>query len=94
MEELDVSAPRRRQLESLIRRPFKQRSVIVRPRETFKVINDEADNRFLEVAVAGRAEYLVTNNRRHFQDAGVSYFRGVRVVSIGEFLKIAGVIVE
>lgn len=94
LAELDVSKPRRQQINSLIRRPLKQRSII---------------DRFLEVAVAGRAQHLVTNNRKHFsdrgkrslwlrtnptQDAGLRNFRGVHIVSIGEFLKLADVVKE
>jgi hypothetical protein len=40
--------------------------------------------------MTGRAEYLVTNNKRHFQDAGVVEFRGVRIVKISEFIDLMG----
>jgi len=39
---------------------------IVRPYRELKVTRDPADNRFLECAEAGKADYLVTGNKRHF----------------------------
>lgn len=94
LRELDISRPQRQRIDSLIRRPLKRRSILVKPQERFTIIEDDADNRFLEAAVTGKAQYLVTNNRKHFQDAGVRSFRGVQVISISEFLKIAGIITE
>lgn len=88
LKELGIKKARRQRVESLIRRPHRRRSIVVTPRERFDLVPHEPDNRFLEAAVAGRAAYLVTNNRKHFQDAGVTEFRGVRVVSISEFLDI------
>lgn len=90
MDELGVSRTQQQRLESLIRSRDRRRSVIVAPRERLTVIQDEPDNRFLEAAVAGRAAYLVTNNKRHFQDAGIVEFRGIRVVRISEFVDLMG----
>jgi putative PIN family toxin of toxin-antitoxin system len=90
MDELGVGRVHQQRLESLIRSKDRRRSVIVAPRERLAVIQDEPDNRFLEAAVAGRAEYLVTNNKRHFQDAGIVEFRGVRIVRINEFIDLMG----
>lgn len=44
---------------------------------------DPDDEAFLEVAIAGGAEYLITGNRVHFPD---SLCRGATVVSPAEFL--------
>jgi uncharacterized protein len=38
----------------------------VSPTRTLAASPDESDNRFLECASAGRADYLVTGNKRHF----------------------------
>lgn len=38
----------------------------VEPTETLAVSADEADNRFLECAKAGGADYIVTGNQQHF----------------------------
>jgi putative PIN family toxin of toxin-antitoxin system len=38
----------------------------VRPKLTLTVSPDESDNRFLECAQSGEADYLVTGNPKHF----------------------------
>lgn len=88
LAELGIAKPHRQRIDSLIRRPKRRRSIIVTPRRRLAVAPHEPDNRFLEVAVEGRAGYLVTNNKQHFQDAGITKFRGVHIVSISEFLKL------
>ena len=45
---------------------------------------DPSDAKFVECALAGGADYLVTGNLRHFPAEAC---RGVRVVSPGEFLR-------
>lgn len=39
---------------------------MVNPRREVTAARDPDDNRFLECAEAGRADYLVTGNKRHF----------------------------
>jgi predicted nucleic acid-binding protein len=53
---------------------------------TATAIEHEPDNRFLEVALAAQADYLVTVNtaRGHFDRKS---YENVRVVTPGEFLK-------
>ena len=92
LAELGIAKSYRQRVESLIRRPKKRRSIIVAPRQRLTVVPHEPDNRFLEAAVEGRAAYLVTNNKQHFQDAGLTEFHGVHIVSIGEFLEIMGLL--
>lgn len=48
---------------------------------------DESDNRFLECAEAAEADYLVTDNKRHFPDR----WKGTRIVNARELLDILGV---
>jgi len=49
-------------------------------------LSDEADNHLIELAVAGGAGMIVTNNRRDFVQAELR-FPGIRVVSPGEMLR-------
>lgn len=56
----------------------------VEPQESVRVASDSDDNRFLDCAVAGRVDFLVTGNRRHFPKT----FRGIRVVSPRLFFEI------
>lgn len=86
--ELGIAKSHHQRIESLIRRPKKRRSIIVMPRQRLAIVPHEPDNRFLEAAVEGRANYLVTNNKQHFQDAGITEFHGVHVLSISEFLEL------
>ena len=39
---------------------------IVKPTQSLSVATDPADNKFLECAETGEADYLVTGNKRHF----------------------------
>nr|VFJ68998.1 MAG: putative toxin-antitoxin system toxin component, PIN family [Candidatus Kentron sp. FW] len=57
----------------------------VQPEFRLNACSDESDNRFLECAVAGNADYLVTKNIRHFPPGK---YRNVKIVRIGNFLKV------
>ena len=46
---------------------------------------DESDRMFLEVAMDGRADFLITGNAKHFPRSSV---RGPRIVSPADFLKV------
>lgn len=41
-------------------------SVLVNPQRTLSISRDESDNRFYECAEAGKADYIVTGNTKHF----------------------------
>jgi predicted nucleic acid-binding protein len=45
---------------------------------------DPDDEPFLEVAIAGRVEAIVTGNKRHFPKKD---YKGVRILSPAEFLE-------
>lgn len=49
-----------------------------------KSLPDPGDNVFLEVALAGKADFLITGNTRHFP---VNLRVGIQVLSPREFLK-------
>lgn len=52
---------------------------------------DPSDNRFLECAVAGHADYLVTKNIRHFPQ---KTYEDVKIVRIRKFLSVLETIAE
>ena len=62
-----------------------ERSVWVDPSSNLNVCKQEDDNRFLEAAVEGGAEYLITKNTRHFPH---KEFEGVRIVKVGGFFRV------
>jgi putative PIN family toxin of toxin-antitoxin system len=62
--------------------------VTVRVRLRLSVVRrDPEDNKFLECAVAGRAEYLVTGDQI-LRELGS--YRGVTILTVGEFLERTG----
>jgi putative PIN family toxin of toxin-antitoxin system len=69
-----------RELLSLLR----YESLLIAPAESLDVRPDDADNRYIECAVAGGADYLVTGDKRHLLP--ISAYRGSRIVSPAIFL--------
>jgi uncharacterized protein len=57
-------------------------SELVDPQQRLTLSSDEEDNRFLECAQVGKADFLVTGNRKHFPDR----IDDTRIVSPREFL--------
>lgn len=49
-------------------------------------LKDEADNHVLELAIAGGADYIVTNNKRDFKGAELN-FPHLKIASASEFLR-------
>jgi len=58
-------------------------ALTVRPRQKLRVVKDDPDNRVLECALAGRADAIVTGDSALL---GLGEFRGVRVISLREYL--------
>ena len=58
---------------------------VIKSKTTVNIIEDPADNKFLECALSGKADYLVTGNTRHFP---FGEFRGIKIVSPKEFWEI------
>jgi len=52
--------------------------------EAIRASQDKSDNRFLEAAVAGKADYVVSNDR-HLLDLGE--YGGVRIIRPGAFMR-------
>jgi putative PIN family toxin of toxin-antitoxin system len=57
----------------------------IEPKIQLHECSDISDNRFLECAVAGKADYLVTKNIRHFPPKEYS---GVKIVRVRNFLEV------
>lgn len=56
---------------------------VVEPATRLEVLEDEADNRILECAVAGEAELVVTGDKRML---ALRSYEEIRIVSVGEYL--------
>lgn len=50
------------------------------------IVQHEADHRILECAVATRADYLITGDKRHLQP--LKHFRGISILSPRAFLNL------
>jgi len=80
----DWLIPRSKQLEKEhILHILRFHSAWITPDIQLHVCSDLSDNRFLECAVAGHADYLVTKNIRHFP---TNKYEQVKIVRIKEFL--------
>jgi putative PIN family toxin of toxin-antitoxin system len=64
---------------------IRRTAVMVTPKHRVTVSPDEPDNRFLECAQAVHADYLVTNNTRHFPAVE---FDGARIVTPVIFVRV------
>ncbi len=60
------------------------RAQAVQPKYRLQVTRDPGDNIFIECADAGRADYLVTGNTKHFP----AFWKSTKIISAREFLSI------
>jgi uncharacterized protein len=79
--ELGIRKGARVQLLQLIR----NRCHIVKPSHRIEAANDPDDNMFLECADAGRADYLITGNQRHFP----KFWKKTKIITAREFITLA-----
>jgi uncharacterized protein len=78
--ELKIRRSLRQQLLQLI----KNHARVVVPSRIAQITSDPADNIFLECADAARADYLLTDNQRHFP----KFWKNTKIISSREFLSV------
>lgn len=62
-------------------------TTLVTPRYTLKVIKKhDPDNRILECAVEGKAQYIVSGDKHHLLP--LKEYQGIKILSPAEFLKV------
>jgi putative PIN family toxin of toxin-antitoxin system len=62
-------------------------SKFVAPTQKFKVVkDDETDDKFIDCAVEGKVDYLVSNDKHLLK---IKEFQGIKIITPEEFLKIA-----
>jgi predicted nucleic acid-binding protein len=64
---------------------FADEGILVTPEPLSLIIPDRTDLPFLEVATAGRADYLVTGNIRHFPKT-IATKLGLTIISPAQFM--------
>jgi putative PIN family toxin of toxin-antitoxin system len=62
---------------------LRNRSVLVQIENTLQVCRDPDDDKFLETAIVGDADFLVTKNLKHFPRKNSE---SVRIVNVAAFL--------
>lgn len=63
---------------------FYSRAELVRPKEKVKVCEDPDDDKYLEAALAGKADYIISNDHHLLDHNG---WRGIKIVRPGQFLR-------
>ena len=62
-----------------------EKSLLVEPSERLEIVKDDSDDdMFLEVAVSGKAEYIVSQDKHLLK---LKEFRGIKIISPEEFCK-------
>jgi uncharacterized protein len=66
---------------------IKAKTILIQPKNKVSVIkeNDE-DNRILECAIEGKAQYLISGDRKHLLP--LKEYQGIKILSPAEFLKL------
>ena len=63
-----------------------EKSILVIPKRKVNVVKDDPDdNKFIEAALEGKADYIVTQDRHLLH---IKEFEGIKIVSPEEFLRI------
>lgn len=63
-------------------------SIEIIPNVTLQVVKeDPSDNKFLECAIAGKADYIISGDGHLL---GLREYQGIPIIRVGEFLKIQG----
>ena len=75
----------RKGIRTQILQMIRNRSFLVSPQRNLDAAYDPDDNLFLECAEAGRADYLITGNPRHFP----RFWRSTKIVTLREFIEMA-----
>jgi predicted nucleic acid-binding protein len=56
---------------------------VIQPRSRVSICGDEDDNRVLECAIDGRAEWIISGDLHLLE---LQSYQGVKVVTVGDFL--------
>jgi putative PIN family toxin of toxin-antitoxin system len=58
---------------------------LVKPAKRIKLLKDEPDNRILECAIYGKADLLVTGDKKILQ---LGEYKGIKIISLREYLEL------
>ena len=57
---------------------------LYKPNIHLDIITDKADNKFLELSVFSKADFLITGNTNHFT---ISAYEGVKIISPKDYIE-------
>lgn len=60
---------------------------ITRPKRKIRLIKKDSDNRILECAIEGKADYIITGDKKHLLP--LKNFKGIPIITSAQFLKVA-----
>jgi len=64
-----------------------ENSVMVVPNEKLDIVkNDPKDNKFFEAALAGKAKYIISQDKKHV--LSIPEFKGIKTIHPEEFVKL------
>lgn len=63
---------------------LRKESRFVSPGDKLDVSSDESDNRYIECAIAGNADFLVSGDKKHLLP--LKEYRGIRIINPATFL--------
>ena len=69
-------------IEAVVKR-FRRSATLIEPTQRLAVVQDESDNRFLECAIEGGADLIVSGDRHLL---GVGQYQGIRIVTPAAFV--------
>lgn len=63
-----------------------ENSLLVEPEEKIEIVKDDSDdNKFVEAAIAGKADYIITQDNHLLK---IKEFRGIKILTPKQFLDI------
>ena len=63
-----------------------ENSLLVEPKEKIEIVkDDEEDNKFIEAAVAGKSDYIITQDNHLLR---IKEFKGIKILTPKEFLDV------
>ncbi|WP_100629147.1 putative toxin-antitoxin system toxin component, PIN family [Algoriphagus formosus] len=70
---------------SFVLQYIKREGTFYNPKRSLELLKDQSDNKFLELSLECKADYLITGN---FNDFNISQFRNTKILSPKEFYTI------
>ncbi|MBN1386003.1 putative toxin-antitoxin system toxin component, PIN family [Candidatus Woesearchaeota archaeon] len=81
-EIIEKSRKNNLKISNIIRKVI-MNSIIVEPKTRINIVEDKDDNKFIEAAVEGKADYIISQDNHLLK---IKEYRGIRIMTPREFL--------